>query len=429
MVFDLGIGCGTLTDIQRATDAKGSVPALPITRIVTHSGEVREGDLFCALSGTRKGIRYAEEAKARGAVAVLADEAPNTSLPCLLVKDVPRALARWARLSLEESRARRVAITGSVGKTSTKNALFSLLSPYFRTHANLGNYNNLLGVSFTVLSMPKDTEILLCELGTNHPGEITTLSDIVKPSDAIITAIGTAHIGAFLSREGIFKEKCSVVNGMTEGRLFYPADEPLFDGFFHPRITPIPVLPNEKHTSDAATAWALGFALALGEAYKLPDSEIEKQLPLCEDCISGRKVLRAGGLLLLDDAYNASKESMLCAFRHLTARAEKRRVLVIGDILELGESSERIHYEVGKAAAKEADLIFVYGNYTDAYIRGIKRTDANAAVHSLKSSAPKDMAKEILPHLKKQDTLLCKSSHKAGAHAVLYALYSLLKNG
>ena len=423
MVFDLGIGCATLKEIKKIISAEGQVPDSDVLRIVTHSSEVQKGDLFCVL-GDAKG--YIDEVVARGASALLSPFDLSFALPSLLVKDVSAALGKWAAAVLKGHPARRIAITGSVGKTGTKNALSHLFSSRLRTHANIGNYNNLLGVSFTVLSMPKDTEILITEMGTNQKGEIAALSEIVEPSDAVITCIGTAHLAAFLSREEIAKEKLGILRGMRGGRLFYPFDEPLLREASFGEVTPVAVHPYKKYEENEAKARAVGFAQALGVAYGITGKNAENILSECALRAERRVLIQKAGITLIDDAYNASPESMRCAFRFLEAEASGRRILALGDMLELGGASHALHVEIGKAAACYADLIFLYGNFKEAYAHGIKATRSDTPLYLIEAKSEKEAAYAILPQLKRGDTVLFKSSNAAGGKKILSALIGLL---
>ena len=426
MIVELGAAKGKLSQIAKDSSSVHIGNDVFISRVVTHSEEVEAGDLFCVLKGTEDGYAYIQRARERGAAAVLCDRLPPLSIPCLLADNAIKALGRWSFSVRIKSRARCIAVTGSVGKTGTKNALFTIFKDFFSTHATSGNYNNLLGVPLTLLSMPVGCEILICELGTNHIGEIKALSDIVQPNDCIITAIGTAHIEAFGSREGILKEKLGILHGMeTGGRLFIPCNEPLFNGKT-PGVASVLVSP--MAWSDTASAWAVAFAAEVANAYGIPQREIEKRLPSLKAAASRRKEFDISSIHIIDDAYNASWESMLAAFDYLAQTAQGRRLLVLGDMLELGEETPAIHFEVGKAAAKIADLIFLYGGYTGYYQKGIEAAKEEVRVILFEHTSAVRSAKEISAHLEKDDTVLFKAAHAMGAEEICRALVHQLQN-
>lgn len=426
MVIELGAAKGFLSEIAKASGSRHIGEDAFVSRLVTHSAEVKTGDLFCALKGRRDGALFIKEAVENGAAAVLCESPLPPPFPCLLAKSVEEALGKWAKAIRLTSRARCIAITGSVGKTGTKNALSAICSDFFRTHATKENYNNLLGVCFTLLSMPEDTELLICELGTNHVGEIKALSQIVMPSDAIITAIGRAHIEAFGTRKGIAEEKLSILCGMREGgRLFAPLGEKLLER----QTTGVKTLwvsPKECYMPDAASAWAVAFAEAVSRAYGIPDEEIERRLPRIKRASERRRETEVSGIRVIDDAYNASPESMHSAFLYLEEKAKGRRVLVLGDMLELGEHAPDIHFEIGKAAALHAHLILLFGEYKEFYQNGIKSAKREARTAFLESASPPDLAKEVASHLCFGDTVLFKGAHASGAQEICHALIHLL---
>ena len=182
---------------------RGGVP----TRLVTHTGEIQEGDLFCALKGKKDGHDYIREACERGASAVISERKTEADIPHILVHSTQEALGTGAGAVTAGAFPIRIGITGSVGKTTVKEALRATLSVRFRVHATHENQNNELGLPFTLLSAPCDSEVLVCEVGISHPSEMEPLSQILRPHLSVITCIGHAHIGAFGSREKIAEEK------------------------------------------------------------------------------------------------------------------------------------------------------------------------------------------------------------------------------
>ena len=200
-----------------------------ITGIQHDSRKVRAGDLFVALSGERSdGHDYVESARKSGAVAALVTRKVDSDLPQILVEDTLKAygdIAREYRQSLDVS---VVAITGSVGKTTTKEMISCVLSGKYRVSKTQGNHNNNLGLPITIMNMPADTQIAVLELGMNHFGEMTYLTSIARPNVVVITNIGTMHIEHLGTREGILKAKLEIMQGIQDnGVAVFNGDEPL----------------------------------------------------------------------------------------------------------------------------------------------------------------------------------------------------------
>lgn len=402
----------------------GAVPE----RLVTRSTEIRPGDLFCALCGKEDGHAYLADAAARGAVAALTEKDTDAALPCLKTPSVTAALSGWSRRVLAFSPCLRIGITGSVGKTTTKNVLQTVLSLSYRVHATPGNFNNHLGVPFTVLSMPEDAEVLITEMGTNHPGEIEALSTIVRPQISLITCVGHAHIGAFGTRAAIAAEKAAVVShAPASGCVFFPVGEPLLENAFPVGIRRFPVSPlsflpgTEEEITDIALGWALGYAEAVARFCGMPEDGLRKGLLSASADPAHRQTYRAGGITFVDDGYNASPESMLAALRFLVGQATGRKIACLGSMRELGDRAPAMHRAVGNMFGKEADLLFFYGAYADAYLAGA-RAGGCAVCHALPDASAEDTAKAVFPYLHPGDTVLCKASRAERADAVCSAL-------
>ncbi len=422
MIVDLKAGKGRLSKIAEQMGVVLRGEDRFIFRLCTHSEEIKGGELFCALTGKDDGFYYIRRAQKNGAAAVLCDRVPSVDIPYILVPDVVEALGKWAHAVRCKHSVRCIAITGSVGKTSTKEAVFSVLKRHFRTHATGGNYNNLLGVPFTLLSMPKNSEVLIVELGTNRKGEISALSKIVCPSLAVITAIGNAHIEAFGDRIGVLEEKLGILAAMEDGgTLLIPDNEPLLEKDFK-NILRISVPPEPSAMPDIASAQALGFAKSIARILGVNEESIQNALPLAKENASRRKTTEVSGICLIDDAYNASPESMLTAFEYLKSKAKGRRVLILGDMLELGKETARLHREIGKAASICADVVFLFGDFKEYYADGVNVSGEKTELHFLKGTTPKALSKEIISAIKEGDTLLFKASHAAHADEICKAL-------
>ncbi len=426
MVFELGVGKMPLARIASLIGARGRFSTEEPRRVVTDSREVKEGDLFCALRGKDDGHRYIAEAQGRGALAVLAERRGDGTLPHLLVESTEGALAEWASAARRAHTAcRYIAVTGSVGKTTTKNAIAETLGMRFSVFASRENYNNALGVPLSLLSVPREAEVAVLELGSNGRGEISYLSELLSPSDGVITAIGHAHIGAFGSLRETAKEKLGILKGMeTGGRLFLKASDPYLANVSAEGIT---VIYAEEYgeNGDIAARSAHGFAATLGKAYGLCAEELAAGLSRAARKDIRRRIGSYGSITVIDDSYNASPESMLAAFEFLRLRARERKILILGDMLELGEASEELHKRVGESAAF-ADTVFLFGKHARDYLAGIKEQDSACSAYLLEGTCAEEYAEEILRTLKKKDTVLIKASHGMHGERIAAALYALL---
>lgn len=308
------------------------------------SRQIRPGDAFVALKGeTRDGHDFIADARARGASLVV------DGLDDLHA----RAKARRAELS-----ARVIGVTGSSGKTTTKEILKSFLSRLGPTCATEGNFNNHIGLPLTILNCPDDAAFLVLEMGTNHPGEIATLCEIARPHDGLVTNVGTAHLEFFGAREALAHEKGTLLAQASDG-AFFPAhdDFAAYLGSLNKKTHPVagvpeglidPRAPHPPHFAEnAALAFALASSLGLSveagaaalRGFSLPGARWRR--------------VEKGGVVFVDDTYNANPDSMKAALEAFAAfPCAARRVVVLGDMLELGAEAPAFHREVFDAAKK-----------------------------------------------------------------------------
>ena len=431
MIVTLALGainCGALASLCGAIVPDEIVNVRPC-RLVTDSREIVEGDLFCALKGLEDGHKYAAEAEKRGAIAVLVEKKTDARLPHIIVPSVRKALGDWAIGVTEDDALLRIGITGSVGKTTVKDAIASMLSPHFSVHATYGNFNNDLGLPFTLLSAPGNTEIAVCELGVNHKGEMRELSRILRPHISVITCIGHAHIGAFGTREAIAAEKLDILAYAKENSaVFVPEGEPLLSCIPPRGIRRISTLPfgEKEYTAhglsypfeDTARSFALGYAAKVGEHLSLSEKAIHAGLERILSLETHRHESVLGGFHFIDDGYNASPESMLGALRYLASQSGKRRVAVLGDMLELGEQSSSYHRAIGRFAARHAERLFFFGAYAKDYeagarAEGMRRLgdqQENFRGFSVIQGDKETLAAQILSALQEGDVILFKAS-------------------
>ena len=363
-----------------------------VTGVSINTKTIQQGDLFIPFKGEKvNGHQYIAQAFEKGAAAALwqQDEPnPPQNVPLLIVENSEKALQQMARAYRQEHRATFIGITGSNGKTSTKDLVAGILSPYFRVQKTAGNFNNNLGLPITILSLDEDTEFAVLEMGMSGYGEIEFLSNLAEPHFVAITNIGEAHMQDLGSRKGIAKAKFEIISGLqADGALFYDGDEPLltllveqfnrdnqlssistvsfgaapsnavcaqsiqatengseFDvnGLIEDHFT-IPVL--GKHQVKNALV-----AILIAQKAGLTNQQIKESLKHVSLTDMRMQVIPAdNGSLFINDAYNAAPTSMEAAItfaRETTIRPEKW--LVLGDMLELGADEQTFHEELAE---------------------------------------------------------------------------------
>ncbi len=428
--------------------------------ITTDTREIEDGDLFIALKGESfDGNDYICKAISAGACGALCERAPSDLKgACLLIcEDTVKALGMLAREYLFSRNVKKIAVTGSVGKTTTKEFIFSVLSEKYKVHKTEGNYNNELGLPYTVLSMPSDTEILITEMGMCERGEIEYLSKIVKPDIAVITVIGSSHLEHLKSRENICAAKMEIVSGMTkEGCLIVNGDEPLLRSPLYSEYSPEFVsLENEnsdfcvrdiitrekstefdfiyngkRYTMNSSgigrhTVLAAAYACLIGFKLGMTEKEIKRGLMNYQSEKMRQNIYKIGNITIIDDCYNASPESMRAACDVLCELAKKknaRAVALLGDMKELGEDTRIMHESVGEYMAKSGlSLLFTYGLIAENYTTGAKRggMDTDFIFTNPEVACPEKSGEALIKHLKDGDILLIKASRAMAAEKII----------
>ncbi len=368
-----------------------------VTGVTTDSREIEPGQLFIPLAGTRvDGHTFIPRAMGSGAAGVLTAKEPLEGVPSIRVRDTLEAFGKLAAAYRASLPVKVLAITGSVGKTTTKEMLAAILRTCFQVTWTEGNHNNNLGLPMTIMDIEPYTEYAVLEMGMNHAGEISYLTKIARPDLAIFTNIGTMHIEHLGSREGILRAKMEILEGMdSDGIVIMNGDEPLlwdlrdsmalrhhYFGIENERcdVRAVEVSPHEdgvhftvegsgkrlpvfvpvigNHTVYNALA-AITAASLLG----VHGEEIVKGLADFRNTGMRQRIFEQNGYTLIDDCYNAGPESMAAALDVLAACPCKgRRIAVLGDMMELGSVSSAEHYRVGRLAAeKKIDLVLAYG--------------------------------------------------------------------
>jgi len=384
----------------RLLDASGIVPATDIRRVWHDSRDIQPGDLYVAIVGEHlDGHQFVAEAQVRGATAALvdvahADQLSNLSLPLVVVDDTIRGLQRLAGYWRSRLKVRAIGITGSLGKSSTKEVIWKVVSQRFATHHSRKSFNNEIGLPLTILELTPDTEVVVLEMGTHGPGEITELTDIAHPQIGVVTNVSHSHLGRMGSLDVIAQAKTELpaslpadgfavlngddsrVRGMAGATranvIFYGSTADCavraenieshgLDGIsfdliaegFHERIQ-TPLL--GAHSAYTVMA-AVGTGLALG-------MQVPEMLPgILDPSVRMRLLTVPGpnGSTIIDDTYNSSPTSSLAAIQLLSEIPAKRRVAAFGDMLELGAFEEEGHRLVGRRLAEVTDVLYTMG--------------------------------------------------------------------
>lgn len=365
------------------------------------SRKLQPGQLFIALQGERDGHDFIPMAMEKGAAAVLCSrECPG--VPAIVVEDTRRALGDIARQERKRIGMKVVGVTGSVGKSTTKEMIAQVLQGSYRVEKTPVNQNNDIGMPMAILSMPADTEVAVLEMGMNHFREIAYLSGIAQPDVAVIVNIGTMHIEHLGSREGILQAKMEILEGMTEeGLLILNGDDELLwsqrtcskmnPRYFGWENQQCQVLAGNVQEQDGTIRFAVKEAAApfdvelqlegrhfvldalaavtVGLAMDIAPEQISRRLGQFQNMTGRQEILELQGYTIIKDCYNAGPESMAAALRVLGNR-QGRRIAVLGDMLELGARANAEHYQVGRLVAEKADMLFAYGPNGDRVVSG-----------------------------------------------------------
>ncbi|MBQ6832528.1 MAG: UDP-N-acetylmuramoyl-tripeptide--D-alanyl-D-alanine ligase [Oscillospiraceae bacterium] len=401
------------------------------------SRKLEPGQLFVALVAARDGHDFIPGALEKGAAAVLCNHADG-DYPAIVVEDTRIALGRIAAGLLKQMDAKIIGVTGSVGKSTTKEMIAAVLGTTYKVCKTPANHNNDLGLPAAVLAMDADAEALVLEMGMSHFGEIEYLSCMAKPHIGVIINIGTMHIENLGSQEGILRAKLEITKGMDEdGKLLLYGDDAYLwgakDSLQQPvsyfgtsaqcavrgedvRQTPdgieftvaydrraFPVhLPLEgmHYVSDALAAVSVGLELGVS-----PEN-IQKGLGAFQTMQGRQEIFQHHGCTVISDCYNAGPESMAAAL-HVLGNRPGRKIAVLGDMLELGDHSQTAHTQVGQLAAQKADILLCFGPQCAHMLQGALQSGMTHASHYTDRDA---LADDLLKLAQPGDVVLFKGS-------------------
>lgn len=412
-------------------------------RVVIDSRIVQEGDLFIPFRGEHSnGHQYVRQAIEDGAVASLwlKDEPnPPTDLPLIFVEDSELALQQLARAYREEINPVVIGVTGSNGKTSTKDLITATLQPYFKVQKTEGNFNNELGLPLTILNLDEDVEVAVLEMGMSGFGEISFLSKMAKPRFTVITNIGEAHMEALGSREGIARAKFEIIDGLQDGILFYDGDEPLLQPLVEQtdvRAESFGYRERNRHhlvaveQLEGGTAFRVEGtihgdfemniygeyqaknalpALAIGHALGLSIEQMQSALKTAKlTAMRMEPVYLETGALVLNDAYNAAPTSMKAALNFLANyHHREKKWLILGDMLELGEEELTYHADLQEAVKMvKPERVYLVGERMKALAEALLKICDAEIVHTLE----KDSLKGLFSESTREHVILLKGS-------------------
>ncbi|MBB6455027.1 UDP-N-acetylmuramoyl-tripeptide--D-alanyl-D-alanine ligase [Salirhabdus euzebyi] len=433
-----------------------ALDSINIYEVFTDSRKKAKFSLFVPIVGENFDAHdYLKDAINMGAVASLWQkdkEIPRflpTDFPLFFVEDTIVAMQQLAMAYREHVDPKVIGITGSNGKTTTKDFFAKVFETTYKTEKTKGNFNNHIGLPLTILSMEPNTEVLILEMGMNHFGEIETLSNIAKPDIAVITNIGESHIEYLGSREGIAKAKSEITSGLKEnGKLIIDGDERLLQilvnkydtvriGFNKENDV---VIENVGVNNDGTVftiedqsfevpllgrhqAKNAAFAIIAARFFGLDDNQIRDGLKNVE--LTGmrfEKIETKEGAILINDAYNASATSMKASIEVVKEMNANRKVLILGDILELGEHSKSFHRSIAEVITPPIHAVYTYGVESEEILKELKKRDSTIQTFAFQSK--EKLTKELRKELKADTLLLFKASRGMKLESIIEQLSS-----
>ncbi len=426
-----------------------------VAHVQTDSRQVGEGDLFIAIEGPRiDAHQFIPDTVSQGALCVVShNDLGDTDYPYILVESTGQALLDLAKFYRDSFDLKVVGITGSVGKTSTKEMVASVVSQRYKVHKNEGNFNNEWGLPLTIFGLDDTHQVAILEMGVNHFGEMRRLSRVASPDICVITNIGEAHLEFFGTREGIFEEKSKMIQDMKpDGTILFNGDDDILaasgpicdiqpeffgtgdncqfratqirsmglrgtsclihlpdgDSFF----CTVP-LPGEFEVTNALAGAAVGYTLGL------TTGEIKAGIEHLPSMPGRNHIITTDKLIILDDCYNANPVSMRAAIDVLDM-AHGRKVAVLGDMGELGDNEEQLHYNIGVYAAEHhIDVVCAIGPLSKALAEGAATGENTRAYWYKDNAAFLADRPNVIRH---GDNVLVKASHAMHFSEIVDAL-------
>lgn len=411
---------------------------------------IEKGDIYIGIKGEKfDGNTLWKEALEKGAAAVIIQEVEINKEEAekykdkviIKVKDTLEALYEIAKYKRSLYNIPVIAITGSVGKTSTKDIVASVVKTKYQTLKTEGNNNNNIGLPLTILKL-KNHEALVVEMGMNHFKEIELLTKIAKPNLAIITNIGTSHIGNLGSRENILKAKLEILEGMETKKIIINNDNDLLHKWYEENKEKIEIhtygIKNESEvmakdielgenkstfkTNDGTKisvpvggehfVYNALCSICVGKLLNIEESNIQKGIENFELTKKRMEIINLkNGAVIINDSYNASAESMEASIKYLKNHSGERKIAVLGDMFELGEYAIKLHQKVGEEVAKNNIDILICAGENSKYIieqaikSGMKQEDTYLFENT------EQIVKKLREIIKEKDVILVKASN------------------
>ena len=471
----------TLEEVKKAiggrliskTDEIVFASLIEVKGVSTDTRTIKEGELFIALKGENfDGNDYLAKAFELGACALVTNDEKMVpdGANAIIVEDTVKALGLLANHYRFKLGCKVIAVTGSVGKTSTRTMIAEVLKTGLKVHSTVRNLNNEIGLAQSILSAPEDSDVIVVEMGMRGPGQISYLTKIARPDIAIITNIGYSHIGILESKDAILNAKMEITEGLTDGGIIAinSDDRKLFDhcvkvltiNNFIAGIQvssdddlPCPIIISATDVKETETGMSFGAKLKrIGEdsefsvplsigmygeagirnalfaifcAYMMGITKTPENQKKIAEVISTKSAVDGRGAItetaryfIMNDAYNASPESMENTFLNFYKKAKgHRKVLALGGMLELGKFAPGLHELTGKACASyDFDRIFVTGENADEFIKGAHMV--NMKLEIVKCKDTEDVQRRLEDYVRDGDAILFKASHSFGFEEV-----------
>lgn len=445
----------TLAAIARACNGNysGSIEMIQrkVDNITTDSRNATAGSLFIAIKGERSdGHQYIESVFEKGALCCISEkELPGERHPYIRVESSLQAIKDIAEYYRSQLDIKVVGITGSVGKTSTKETIAAVLAQKYKVLKTAGNFNNELGLPLTIFRLREDDEVAVLEMGISDFGEMTRLTKIAKPDICVITNIGLCHLENLKTRDGILRAKTEIFQSMSDKGVVVlnGDDDKLITIQDVNGITPqFFGVENQKGTTFADNIENLGLdgmratihtksgevfdvaipvaghhmvynalaATVTGMALGVTKGQIKRGIESLETIAGRNHIIKKNGVTVIDDCYNANPVSMKASIDVLDT-AIGRKVAILGDMFELGNNEEQLHYEVGEYVADKAiDLLLAVGKLSANIAKGAEdkcRKKGNQKLEAAYFATRDELLENLDELILKDDTILIKASH------------------
>lgn len=425
---------------------------LPFENLNKDTRILNKGEIYLGIQGENfNGSTLYEQALEKGAIACILQDVeiskevlkkyPNATI--ILVENTVKTLQKMAEIKRNINNVKVVAITGSVGKTSTKDIVANVLSQKYKVLKTQGNYNNEIGLPLTVLQL-KDEELMVLEMGMNSFGEISLLTNIAKPDVAVITNIGTAHIGLLGSRENILKAKMEILEGLnSNGTVVINYDNDMLNNWYKNQNENYNVITYGKQKESLIYASNVEYkengsdfeatldnntynihvpvggehfvsnalcAISVAKVFDIPMEKVSEGILNFELTKRRMEIKQSkNGATVINDCYNANYDSMKAALDYLGKLPNKRKIAVLGDMLELGEYSKKLHEDVGEAvAANNIDILICVGEDAKNIA---KKAEENGINNIFTYNSNQEAINKLQEIMQKEDAILLKASN------------------